>query len=105
MSVLQVSELHACDPVLHKREAWCTSVFLKVPSGAYPNSQFDNLFRFLSHFFFQGNFFHASNVIGMMVVNLLIHLLTGYLNLLCIDYDYVIACINMGCELRFVLSS
>ena len=47
----------------------------------------------------------ASYIIRVIVINLLVHLLTCYLNLLSVNNDYIITCVNVWCKLRFVLSS
>ena len=47
----------------------------------------------------------TTNIIRVCIVQLLIQLLACYSNLLSIDHDYIITCINMRGKLRLILSS
>src|SRR5699024_9196263 len=69
------------------------------------NSKLDNLLRFLCHHLSECCLSHSSNIIGVIVVDLLLKLLTCYFYFLCVYNDHIIACVDVRCVLRFVLSS
>ena len=69
------------------------------------NSQLDYFLRFLCHHLSKCSLSHSTYIIGVIVVNLLLKFLSCNFYFLCVYNDYIIACINVRCILRFVLSS
>ena len=53
-------------------------------------SELDNLLRLLVHHLTQSGLFHTAYVIRVMIVNLLIQLLAGYFDLVCIYNDSLV---------------
>ena len=68
-------------------------------------SELDNLLRLLVHHLTQGGLFHTAYVIRVMIVNLLIQLLAGYFDLVCIYNDYIISGVDVRSKDCFVLTS
>ena len=67
--------------------------------------KFNNLLRFLSHHLTKSSFFHSTNIVGVVIINLLLKLLACNFDLISVYNDYIISCVNVRCKLRFVLSS
>ena len=55
--------------------------------------------------FLSSGLFHSTNIIRMMIVNLLIQFLTGYFDVLSVGDDHIITCIFMRVNTRLFFPS
>ena len=69
------------------------------------NSTFNYLTGRVCKSVLKGLFLHSAYIIGVIVIDLLIKLLAGYLNLCSVDNDNIITGVKVGSEDRLILSS